>query len=351
MAKRVQVSKRSTLFGGLFILFGVVLASTTFYLYQVFNTPNLLVKQGKMRLKIPTGANFNTVMDSLMAANALTDPISFAFVARWMDYQKQVKPGLYLLQADMSNREAIRLLQKGEQLPINITLSTARLKSELPDKLCNQLEANPAEFAALLNDETVCAQAGFNTENILCMFLPNTYEVYWTYTAEKLFNRFKREYDKFWNQDRREKAKALDLTPIEVSILASIVEGETQKTDERPRVAGVYLNRLKRGIPLQADPTVVFAVGDFSIRRVLEVHLQTESPYNTYKYKGLPPGPINLPSLSSIEAVLNAEKHNYLFFCAREDLSGYHNFAENGAQHQANAEKYRRALNKMKIYR
>ncbi len=351
MAKRAESNKRNTLYGGLFILFGVVLASTTFYFYQVFYTPNVLVLQGKMRLKIPTGASFNAVMDSLMKARALTDPLSFGFVARWMGYQDHIKPGLYLLQSDMSNRDAVRLLQKGEQLPINITLSTARLKSELPEKLCGPLEAKPAEFEALLNNEQACAEAGFSKETILCMFLPNTYEVYWTYTAEKLFNRFKKEYDKYWTQDRLQKAKLLELSPIQVSILASIVEAETQKPDERPRVAGVYLNRLKRGIPLQADPTVVFAVNDFSIRRVLDIHLQTESPYNTYKYKGLPPGPINLPSLSSIEAVLNAEKHSYLFFCAREDLSGYHNFAENGAQHQANAEKYRRALNKMKIYR
>lgn len=337
--------------GGLIILFGVLLASVTFYIYQIFFTPNVLVKAGKMRLKIPTGATFQTVLDSLSANKALTDPLSFSLVAKIMDYQESVKPGLYLIPPDMSNRDFVKLMMRGEQLPVNLTLSNARLKTELVQKVCTHIEAKPEDLLALLQNPERCEKAGFDTTKILCMFLPNTYQVYWTYTAEKVFERFYTEYKRFWTEERLQKAHQLNLTPIQVSILASIVEAETQKSDERPRVAGVYLNRLKKQIPLQADPTVVYAIGDFNIRRVLTIHTQMDSPYNTYKTVGLPPGPINVPSLNAIEAVLNAENHRYIYFCAKEDLSGYHTFAETLVQHNENARRYRAALNQMRIYR
>lgn len=352
MSQRKVPSKNNKQFlGGILILSGVVLATVTFYFYQVFFTPNVLVKAEKIKLKIPTGATFQTVLDSLTAIKALTDPLSFGFVAKLSGYQERVKPGLYLVPPNLSNRDFIRLLDKGEQLPVKLTFHNARTRIDIAEKIALHVEVTADQLLKFMEDEASCASLGFSTETIPCMFLPNTYEVYWTYSAQKLMERMKKEYDRFWNEERLLKAKEKNLTPIEVSILASIVETESQKPDERPRIAGVYLNRLSRGIPLQADPTVVFAVGDFTIKRVLNEHLEVASPYNTYKVKGLPPGPIYIPSINAIESVLNAEKHSYIFFCAREDMSGYHAFAATSAEHGANAARYRRALNQLKIYR
>jgi UPF0755 protein len=349
--RKTPSNANKQLLGGVLIFSGVVLATVTFYFYQIFFTPNILVKQEKIRLKIPTGATFQTVLDSLTAYKALTDPLSFGFVAKLSGYQERIKPGLYLIPSDLSNRDLVKLLDKGEQLPVKITFHNARTNADLASKIAQNLEVSSEELLAFLDDNDRCSALGFTTETIGCMFLPNTYEVYWTYSVDKLMGRMKKEYDRFWNADRLAKANQIGLTPVEVSILASIVESETQKSDERPRVAGVYLNRLKRGIPLQADPTVVFAVGDFTIKRVLNEHLAIESPYNTYRVKGLPPGPIYIPSINAIESVLNAEKHAYLFFCAKDNLSGYHAFATTAAEHGDNATRYRRALNQRKIYR
>ena len=191
---------------------------------------------------------------------------------------------------------------------------------------------------------------GFTPENFKAMFIPNTYEFYWTTSAEEFVERMNNEYNKFWNDERKTKAGQIGLSPVEVSILASIVQAEVSKNEELKTVAGLYINRLKKGIMLQADPTVKYAVGDFAIKRVLNKHLEIDSPYNTYKYAGLPPGPINFPEIQAIDAVLNYEKHNYLFMCAREDFSGYHNFAVNNAQHARNAAKYREALDRNRIF-
>jgi UPF0755 protein len=185
---------------------------------------------------------------------------------------------------------------------------------------------------------------GFNKDNIICMFIPNTYEVYYTISADQLIERMYDEYQNFWNEERKQKANELGLSPIEVSILASIVQAESIKRDEAPIIAGLYLNRLKQGIPLQADPTLVFAVGDFTIKRVLNEHKEVESPYNTYKNKGLPPGPINMPEIATIDAVLNYKPSNYLYMCAKEDFSGYHNFTASYNEHLKNARRYQAAL-------
>ena len=192
---------------------------------------------------------------------------------------------------------------------------------------------------------------GFNDESVAALFIPNTYELYWNIDADEFVEKMINEYNRFWNEDRLAKAKNLNITPINVSILASIVDKETAKVSEMPRIAGVYINRLKRNWLLQADPTLIFAVGDFEIKRVLDVHKEIESPYNTYKYIGLPPGPICIPSIAAIDAVLNAERHKYFYFCAKDDLSGYHVFARNIKEHNINAEKYRKALNKKKIWK
>ena len=211
------------------------------------------------------------------------------------------------------------------------------------------IEADSADIAALLKDEETAKKYGFNKQTFCSMFIPNTYEFWWNTSAEEFVQRMADEYKKFWNDDRKAKANELGLSQSQVSTLASIVESETQKNDEKARIAGVYINRLKKDWLLQADPTVVFAAGDFTIKRILNKHLEINSPYNTYKYKGLPPGPICIPSTTSIDAVLNYEHHNYMYFCAKEDFSGYHNFATTNAQHEANARRYHDALRKAGI--
>jgi UPF0755 protein len=216
--------------------------------------------------------------------------------------------------------------------------------------LCKYLEADSLQFNALLNNTPLVTQYGFDTTTIMCMFLPNTYEFYWNTSAQQLLDRMNREYLKFWTEERKQKAASINFTPIQVSILASIVEAEqARKNDEKPRVAGLYINRLKQNMPLQADPTLVFALKNFSLKRILKGHMQLESPYNTYKYTGLPPGPINLPTLASVNAVLNYEKHDYIYMCAKEDFSGYHNFADNFEDHLKNARLYQKALNAANI--
>ena len=192
---------------------------------------------------------------------------------------------------------------------------------------------------------------GFKRENIISVFIPDTYEFYWNTSPEKLYTRMLREYKKFWNSDRIGKSENIDLSPLEVSVLASIIDEEASKQDEKPRIAGVYLNRLKRGIPLQADPTIKFAINNFTVNRILYKHLEVDSPYNTYKHAGLPPGPIGCPSVEGIEAVLNAEKHDYIFFAAKADFSGYHNFSRTLSEHNRYANQYQKELNKRRIYR
>ena len=216
----------------------------------------------------------------------------------------------------------------------------------LAGRISRQIEADSIAIVRLLNNTDSLAAWGFNLQTIPALFLPNTYEFYWNTDAWQFTKKMRQEYDKYWTEERKDKAKAIGLSPIQVSILASIVDKETNKTDEMARIAGVYLNRLRDGWLLQADPTLVFAIGDFEIRRVLNIHKEVESPYNTYKYKGLPPGPICIPSLQSINAVLNAEKHNYYYFCAKEDFSGYHVFAKTLTEHNRNAQRYQHALSR-----
>ena len=332
------------------IVFSVSLISFSFYAYQTIKTANVLVDQPDKIVLIPTGADFDQVQDILYDEGYVNDLLSFSTLAKLMKYDEHVKPGRYLLRSDMNNLDAIRLLRSGNQTPVNVTFNNIRMKHELAERLCENLEADATKFEALLNDEAVVKQYGFNTENVLSMFLPNTYQLFWTTTEQELLDRMYREYQKFWTAERRQQADSLKLTPTEVSILASIVESETNKADEAPMVAGLYLNRLNRNIALEADPTLVFAAQDFTIKRVLNKHKEIDSPYNTYKYTGLPPGPIRIPSPQAVNAVLNYQDHDYLFMCAKEDFSGYHNFATNLRTHINNAKRYQRALSKAGIY-
>jgi UPF0755 protein len=327
-----------------FLLFSILLISFGFYAYQICYTPNILVGKQDRIVVIPRGADFKFVQKKFHEDNITQDLMSFSFLAGLMSYREHVKPGRYVLRADMTNIETIRLLRAGIQEPVKITFNNVRLIRDLSEKITKNLNMKPQEFEAALIDFTMSNKEGFNKDNILAMFIPNTYEVYYNISPDELVERMNREYRNFWTQERKQKASPLGLTPIEVSILASIVQAESIKPDEAPVIAGLYINRLKQGIPLLAVPTLVFAVGDFTLKRVLNEHKEIDSPYNTYMYPGLPPGPINMPEMNSLNAVLDYKKTNYIYMCAREDFSGYHNFTSSYKQHMNNAIKYQRAL-------
>lgn len=341
--------KKTSIYASLFIGGSMLVIMFSFYFYQIFYSPNLNIALDQASVLIKKGDKIEDVTAYLKNNKLLEDELSFRFVTKQLKYNDNIKPGHYVLTKKMTNLEAVRLLRSGAQTPVRVTFTNARLKQDLAKKLCKQLVADEKTFLDLLNNDEFLSTYGFNSTTIPAMFLPNTYQMYWTTDEKGIFDRMKKEYDRFWNQKRKDKATEIGLKPIEVSVLASIVQAETLKSDEKPRVAGVYMNRLNRGMMLQADPTVVFAAGDFSIRRVLNKHLEIDSPYNTYKNTGLPPGPINVPNASSVDAVLNYEKHKYIFFCASDDFSGYHNFARTSAEHSRNAAKYQRALNKKGI--
>lgn len=265
------------------------------------------------------------------------------------DYSAHIHPGAYKLNAQNTTWHIFHRLRQGMQTPVRLTVPSVRTTGRLAKTVSRQIMADSASIALLLNDSSYCARLGYNVYTLPTLFIPNTYEVYWTLTPEQFMERMQKEYKRFWNKERMEKAQRIGLTPTEVTTLASIVEEETALKTEKPIVAGLYINRLHRGMPLQADPTVKFALQDFTLRRILHKHLECESPYNTYKHIGLPPGPIRIPSIDGIESVLNYTPHKYLYMCAREDFSGYHNFAETMTQHLQNAARYQRELNKRNI--
>ena len=335
-----------------FLIAGSVLGiSLTFYFYQVFFSANTLVESDQpYLLKIPSNSVYKNVVDQLYEERVINDAVSFGFVAKILGYQEAVKPGLYQIDPKMSNLQLVRMLRSGQQTPVRVTFNTIRTKEDLAEKISANLEVSKEQFLELLQDSVYIRKFGFEEETIMSVFIPNTYEFWWDTSAEELFERMHKEYQIFWTDARKQKAQDLGLSQQEVSTLASIVQAESQKSDERPKIAGVYLNRLRIGMPLQADPTLVFAAGDFSIKRLTAKQMAIDSPYNTYKYAGLPPGPINLPDINSLDAVLNYEKHSYLYFCAKEDFSGYHSFAVGYDEHLNNARRYQRALNAANIY-
>ena len=251
----------------------------------------------------------------------------------------------------MSNDDLINHLRSGNQQPVKLIFNNIRDIEQLSKRVSEQIEIDSASIINFLKDSSSISELGFDKHSISTLFIPNTYEIFWDVSVQKFMNRMLREYENFWNSERKASAERLGMSISEVVILASILDKETQKNDEKPIIAGVYINRLKRRWLLQADPTLIYAIGDFNIKRVLNVHKKIDSPYNTYKYQGLPPGPICIPSISSIDAVLNYTEHNYLYFCAKDDLSGYHEFARNIRQHNQNAEKYRKALDKLRIWK
>jgi UPF0755 protein len=343
--------KRPKLIAIVIVVFSTMLSSFTFYFFQIYYSPNFLVEKQPRPLTIPSGSTFKDVQRIVFEQRYANELISFSFLAKLMNYQENVKPGLYFIESDMTNPQVVRLLRSGEQTPVNITFNNARLIEDLAPKITKNLEISESDFLNAINSGATRKTYGFDSLDFIGMFIPNTYQAYWNTSTDKLLGKLKKEYEKFWNEKRKSQAKSIGLTPKEVSVLASIVQAETANSTELKIVAGLYMNRLNRGIALQADPTLVFAAQDFTIKRVLNIHKEIDSPYNTYKYRGLPPGPINMPEMKAIDAVLNYEKHKYIYMCAKEDFSENHNFATNLIDHNRNAAKYQKALNKARVYK
>ena len=330
----------------LFLITCIVFAAlASYYFLYASNT----TVEHKTPLYIHTGSTYDQVLTSLESEGLLKSMFTFKFVAGRMNYAKHIKPGKYILKTGMGNYKIIQMLRSGVQEPVVLVFNNIRTKQEFASRISKQLEADSVSILDHLNNKTFMENYGLNTENALTLFIPNTYQLWWNTTTDEFFKRMATENKHFWDKERLEKANAINLKPNQVVILASIVEKESNKNDEKPVIAGVYLNRLKKGMLLQADPTLVFAWNDFTIHRVLNIHKNINSPYNTYKFKGLPPGPIYLPDSKSIDAVLNYQHHNYIYFCAREDFSGYHNFAVTPEAHHLNAIRYQKALDARNI--
>lgn len=286
------------------------------------------------------------VTDSLSVGAGTIRPKSLARAFKEMEVAQKMKPGRYVIEPSVPSIYVARMLVFGWQTPQNMTLSgTIRSKGRLAQKIGVQMMVDSADVAKALEDKDFLAEYGFTPENVFALVLPDTYEMYWTASVEEIFDRFKKEYDEFWTEERVAKAKAQGLSKMDVSILASIVSGETLKDFEYPKIAGVYLNRYKKGMKLQADPTVCFCY-DYTLDRVLKKHLQIDSPYNTYKYAGLPPAPINVPPKPCLEAVLNPDQHGYIYFCASPAFDGTHRFAVGYGEHLKNAREFQRELTK-----
>lgn len=293
--------------------------------------------------------NIDSVYVKLETQGDIHSLAGFKLLNMFLGYEDKIRPGAYLFDKHTSEVMIFRRMRNGNQTPIQLTIPSVRTIGRMAKTIDKQLMIDSTSIGQLLSDSVYCSRLGYTTQTIAAMFIPNTYEVYWTITPDDFIKKMKKEHERFWTTDRLTKAKEIGLTPTEVSTLASIVEEETANNEEKPMVAGLYLNRLHQGMPLQADPTVKFGLQDFGLRRILMKHIKTDTPYNTYLHVGLPPGPIKIPSIVGIESVLNHAKHNYIYMCAKEDFSGTHNFAATYAEHQQNAKRYQQALDERNI--
>lgn len=329
----------------LIILIGGGIAA---YVYSVISTGFGIDKT--VYVYVDANKNYDALRRQIKDSAKVDNIQHFDLIVDRLGYKENLRTGRYAVKPDMTVLEFVRTLRNGNQAPTKLTFNNIRTKNDLAERISEQLMFSKEELLTLLNDEAKCRELGFNRQTVVAMFIPNTYEFYWDIKLETFLERMQREYNKFWTEARRSKAKSMNLSPVDVSTLASVVEEECYYPDEYPIVAGLYYNRLQKGMLLQADPTVKFAVGDFSLQRVLNRHLEVNSPYNTYKHAGLPPGPIRIPSIKGIDSVLDYKKNSYLYMCAKEDFSNRHNFATTLAEHNKNADKYRAALNKRRIY-
>lgn len=296
------------------------------------------------RIFIPRDSTFDAVVDTVVAHRCVSSAALFRTVSRFVSYTEHVKSGSYLVTPNMGVIRLVYKLYRGNQDPVRLTIGNIRTIDQLCHSLGSQLEFSADTMRRLLGDDSLCAAFDLTPQSIISLFMQNSYEVYWNIRPNQLLQRMETEYDRYWNEGRLRQCVALKLSPAEVTTLASIVEEETRQDDEKELIASVYLNRLRRGMPLQADPTVKFATGNFALRRITASALKTESPYNTYTRRGLPPGPICIPGRASLEAVLANRQSNYIYFCASDDFSGHHRFAATLAEHNENARRYHRAL-------
>ena len=321
------------------LFFFILIVIIAFVAFRIFGSNTDFSEQRKS-FYIKTGSNFTEVMTALQQQKILKNPGTFSLIAQQLKYDKNVKPGKYVIEKGASIYNIARILKSGRQSPVNLIIIKLRTKEDLAQRLGNSFESDSSTFIDLLNNNDSLIKLGLDTNTVMTAVIPNTYTILWNTSASKIFKKLYTEQQKFWSAERKNKATNLNLSPKEVYTLASIVEEESNKDEDKGKIASVYLNRMKTGMRLSADPTVIFALKDFSIRRVYKKYTQFESPYNTYLNSGLPPGPICTPSIKTIDAVLNAPATNYLYFVAQPNLTGYSNFATTYQEHQAFAKLY-----------
>lgn len=333
--------------GGILVV-AMIAGTACWMFYNTFLANN--IQNQRVTIVVPHQATFDQVMDSLRKYDVLVSERTFLRTVKFLKYEN-IKMGKYDLSYCHSNLELVRILRAGQHFPVRLTFNNVRTAEQLVDKIGHQFFFEPEDLLQLLHDSACMRQFGFNDTTAVCLFIPNTYEIYYDVTALDFLKKMQAYYQQFWNKKRLEEAQEIGLTPVQVATLASIVEEENMRPSEKAVIAGLYMNRLEKGMLLQSDPTVKFALGDFGRQRILNSDLQVDSPYNTYKYKGLPPGPIRIPEASTMDSVLHYQHHNYLYMCAKEDFSGYHNFTASAAEHARNAARYRAALNARNIKR
>ncbi len=331
----------------LVVIIIIILGITGLFYYSRYFGENVTDKQEY--LYIHTGATYADVYKTIRDEQIVKDTATFDWAAHNMNYINRVKPGRYHLKSGMSNRHFINMLAIGAQEPVTLAFHNLRLKEEFAGFVAKKIEPDSVSILRLLDSPQFVEKYGLTTDNVYAVFIPNTYQLYWNTTPEKFFKRMYSNYEKFWTPERKQRAAEINLSPVQVSVLASIVDAEALHDDEMPTIAGLYLNRLKKGMKLESDPTVIFALKDFTIRRVLNKYLSYNSPYNTYLHTGLPPGPIMMPSVNALNSVLDYRKSDYIYMCAKADFSGYHAFATNVADHLVNAHKFQQALNERNI--
>lgn len=322
---------------GLIVLIGIVLALGALWLAG----KPCVTKDTE--IFIPTGSSYREVVEILDEAGVERLGV-VDFVGRLKKYDRNPKSGHYILPEGATPLSVVTMLRSGAQKPVRLTFNNTRTLPDLAGRIAGQIEVDSLTLLTHLSSPETAQKYGVTPEQVIGLFVPNTYEVWWNISPEALTDRMAKEWERFWNSDRRAKLDGTGLSQMEVITLASIVYEETKEVGEMPKIAGVYINRLRRGMPLQACPTAKYAVGDFTIKRVLHKHTQVKSPYNTYINRGLPPGPICTPSIAAIDAVLNFTKHNYLYFCAKEDFSGTHHFSSTLSEHNRYAARYAKAL-------
>ena len=334
----------------LFIAATIILVAAAFtaYFYNIFTTP--VSDRDDYRIYIRPSDTQESILKSISDSDPEAKTKGLRYLLNHRKYDSNIHTGCYTVKSGATPKQVADMLTGGIQTPVRLTINSTRTVGQMVRNITNQIMIDSASVAERLSDSHLLDSLGYTPATVFCMIIPDTYEVYWNISADALIKRLIKERDRFWNDSRLSRANAIGLSELEVMTLASIVEEETAKPDELPIVAGLYMNRLNKRMPLQADPTVIFALGGERPKRVLKEHLEINSPYNTYKNAGLPPAPIRFVSKRSIDAVLNYSKHNYLYMCAKEDFSGYHNFAVTLSQHNANARRYQRALSKAGIY-